>query len=174
MLGEDKKGLTATMDMQDAAEHADSMLDATFEAIKPDVEWAHGQTSSGNCDLTRRRTVMTIISDQRRGNFLGMIERYWKKSGYEITAVNSNKHSPAIFAQSPEGFAIVLNVGYEGQVFFRVSTPCVDESDVADPTAEPNGPAYEGVALPRPNVRSDFWSAEAPVASPSPWAGTSS
>ncbi|MFD4765581.1 hypothetical protein [Streptomyces niveus] len=162
------------MDMQDAAEHADSMLDATFGAINPDVEWAHGQTSSGNCDLTRRRTVMTIISEQRRGNFLGMIERYWKKSGYEITAVNPNKQSPAIFAQSPEGFAIVLNVGYKGQVFFRVSTPCVEASDVADPTAAPNGPAYEGVALPRPNVRSDFWSAETPAASPSPWAGTSS
>lgn len=91
MLGEGKKGVAATMNMQDAAEHADGMLDATFRAMKPEVRWAHGQTSSGNCDLTRRRTVMTIISEERRGNFLGMVERFWKKSGYEIFSVNESK-----------------------------------------------------------------------------------
>ncbi len=173
MLGEEKKGVAATMNMQDAAEHADGMLDATFGAMKPEVQWAHGQTSSGNCDLTRRRTVMTIISEERRGNFLGMVERFWNKSGYEIFSVNESKERPAIFARTSDGFGISLIVGYKGQVFFDVDSPCVDESDVADPTAAPNGPAYEGVALPRPNVRSDFWSAETPVASPSPWAGTS-
>ena len=36
------------------------------------------------------------------------------------------------------------------------------ESKVADSTSEPNGPSYEGVyPLPRPDVRSDYWSAEA-------------
>ncbi|QHY97182.1 hypothetical protein SSPS47_18915 [Streptomyces sp. S4.7] len=173
MLGEGEKGVAAAMNMQDAAEHADAMLDSTFEAIEPEVQWAHDDTSSGSCDLTRRRTVMTIVSEERRGNFLGMIERYWKKSGYKITSVFSDKESPAIIAKSSEGFAIVLNVGYEGQVFFKVSTPCVEESEVADPTAAPNGPAYEGVELPRPNVRSDFWSADTPVASPSPWSSGS-
>lgn len=37
--------------------------------------------------------------------------------------------------------------------------PWVEELKVAPPTAEPNGPAYEGVyPLPRPNVRPGFWS----------------
>lgn len=168
-----KKEAVATMNMQEAAERADVMLDATFRAIKPEVQWAHGDTSSGNCDVTRARTVLTVISEQRRGNFLGMVEQFWKKSGYEIYSVNPSKDNPAIFARTPDGFAITLTVGYKGQAFFKVDTPCVDESEVADPTAAPNGPAYEGVELPRPNVRSDFWSAGTPVASPSPWSGES-
>ncbi|WP_443076137.1 hypothetical protein [Streptomyces sp. NBC_01716] len=163
VLGGDDKGVAATMNMQEAAEHADTMLDSTLGAIEPEVQWAHDDTSTGSCDLTRRRTVMTIISEQRRGNFLGMVERYWKKSGYRITSVNPNKDSPAIFANSPEGFGISLIVGYKGQVFFDVDSPCVAESKVAAPTAEPNGPAYEGVEIPRPNVRSGFWSAGTPA-----------
>ncbi|MFE6025671.1 hypothetical protein [Streptomyces niveus] len=170
----EEKGLTATMNMQEAAEHADDMLGATLDVIEPEVQWAHGQTSSSNCEVTRRRTVMTVISEQRRGNFLGLVEKFWKKSGYEIYSVNPSKEFPAIFARTSEEFSITLTVGDKGQVFFEVDTPCVDESEVAPSTVEPNGPAYEGVALPRPNVRSDFWSAETPAASPSPWAGTSS
>ncbi|MFD3917733.1 hypothetical protein [Streptomyces sp. NPDC058595] len=171
-LGQEKTGVAATMDMQDAAERADGMLSATFDAIEPEVQWAHGQTSSGNCEVTRRRTVLTIISEQRRGNFLGMVERFWKKAGYEIYSVNPSKDYPAIFARASDGFAISLLIGDKGQAFFEVDTPCVEESKVAAPTAAPNGPAYEGVEVPRPNVRSDFWSAETPVASPSPWSST--
>lgn len=173
ILGGERKGVAATMDMQEAAERADAMLDATMGAVKPGVEWAHDDTSSGNCDLTRRRTVMTIISEQRRGNFLGVVEQFWKRSDYEIYQVRPDKDIPAIFARTSDGFSITLTVGYRGQVFFKVDTPCVEESKVAAPTAAPNGPAYEGVEIPRPNVRSDFWSAETPVASPSPWSSES-
>lgn len=171
--GAERKGLAATMNMQEAAEHADDMLGSTIDAIEPEVQWAHGQTSSGDCEVTRRRTVMTVISEQRRGNFLGLVEQFWKKTGYEIYSVNPSKEFPAIFARASDGFSITLKIGYKGQAFFEVDTPCVDESKVAPSTAEPNGPAYEGVELPRPNVRSDFWSAATPVASPSPWSSAS-
>lgn len=158
------------MNMQEAAEYSDTVLDKTLRAVKPAVQWAHDETTTGICDLSRRRTVMTVISDERRGNFLGLVERFWKKSGYEITSVNPNEESPAVFARTPEGFGISLIIGFKGQAFFEVATPCVDKSEVAAPTAKPDGPAYEGVEIPRPNVRSDFWSAAAPVSSPAPMA----
>ncbi|MFF0048367.1 hypothetical protein [Streptomyces sp. NPDC005498] len=166
IMGE--KGAAASMNMQEAAEHADKMLDSTIGAIEPEVEWAHGDTTSGSCDLTRRRVVMTVISDQRRGNFLGLIERFWKKSGYKITSVKEGKTHPAIFATSPQGFGIVLAIRGEGQAHFEVNSPCVEKSKVAEPTTKPNGPAYEGVEIPRPNVHSDFWSADTPLSSARP------
>ncbi|WP_406326094.1 hypothetical protein OG784_16090 [Streptomyces sp. NBC_01617] len=156
------------MNMQEAAEHADSMLDATVEAIRPEVQWAHDQNSAGSCDVTRRRTVMTVVSEQRRGNFLGMVERFWKKSGYKIIAVNPDKDYPDIFARTPDGFGINLSIADKGQARFEVNSPCVEKSKVAEPTTKPNGPAYEGVEIPRPNVHSDFWSADTPLSSAPP------
>ncbi|MGW3687522.1 hypothetical protein [Streptomyces sp. NPDC005125] len=156
----EKKGAATAMDMQEAAEYADKMLDATIGAIRPEVQWAHDDTSIGSCDVSRIRTVMTVISEQRRGNFLGMVERFWKKSGYEIHSVNSSKKYPAIFARTPDGFDINLSIADKGQAHFEVNSPCVEKSKVVAPTTKPNGPAYEGVEIPRPNVHSDFWSAD--------------
>ncbi|MGW2842639.1 hypothetical protein ACWCWD_33225 [Streptomyces sp. NPDC001493] len=156
------------MNMKEAAERADGMLDDVLRAIKPEVRWTHDTTTVGSCSLTRRRTLMTIISEQRRGGFLGVVERFWKSSGYRITSTNNSVDFPAIFAVTEDGFEVALIVGGEGQVFFEADTPCVQESEVADPTAKPNTPSYEGMEnIPRPNIHSDFWSATAP-ASPSP------
>lgn len=157
----------AKMNMQEAAEHADAMLDAVFEGIKPEVQWAHDETTTTSCDLVRRRTVMTIISEERRGSFLGLVERFWKKSGYEITAVNKSIKFPAIYAEDSDGFTISLSIGDQGQAFFEAATPCVEKSTVADPTSSPQGPDYSGEKVPRPNVHSDFWSSATPI-SPSP------
>ncbi|QIB43214.1 hypothetical protein [Streptomyces aureoverticillatus] len=145
--------------MQQAADHADSMLDSTLDSIKPEVHWTHGATTTGGCDLSRRRVVMTIISEEKLGSFLGMVQRYWQKRGYRITAVDKDEKFPAIFAQSRDGFGISLTVGADRQVFFEVATPCGDSSDVAEPTTPPNGPDYD-YPIPRPNVRSDFWSSQ--------------
>lgn len=162
------KGALAGMDMQGAAERADAMLYATVGAIKPEIEWVHDTTTTGSCDVTRYWTVMTIVSPQRRGNFLGVVEKFWKASGYRIDTVNPSKDMPAIYANSPDGFGISVLFGHEGQAFFEVTSPCVKESKVAAPTKVSNGPTYEGEeAVPTPNVRSDFWSAEAP-ATPGP------
>lgn len=159
-----KEKAESGMNMQEAAERADAMLDTTFSSIKPQVNWAHGPTTAGSCDLSRRRTVMTVISEDRRGSFLGVVERSWRSQGYRITDVNKSKKFPAIFAKTSDGFGISLTIGGEGQAFFEVATPCVTESKVSDPTATPNGPSYEGVyPLPRPNVRSKFWSSSGPA-----------
>lgn len=149
--------------MQDAADHADGIMNAVLKEIDPEVQWAHGPTTTGGCDVTRRRTVMTIVSDERRGSFLGVVDRFWKQSGYRIKGINNNASSPAIYAQTKDGFGVSLIFGGKGQAFFEVDSPCVEKSEVAESTTPPNGPAYEGVyPLPRPNVHSDFWSAGAP------------
>ncbi|MFG3141563.1 hypothetical protein ACGFZA_35775 [Streptomyces sp. NPDC048211] len=154
-------GKRADMDMQAAADHADGIMDATLASIEPSVQWAHGPTTTGSCDVTRRRSVMTVVSDERRGSFLGLVERVWRKRDYRIKGVNNDRDSPAIYAQTRSGFGVSLIFG-GGQAFFEVDSPCVEESEVAESTSAPNGPSYEGVyPLPRPNVHSDFWSASA-------------
>ncbi|MEV5198676.1 hypothetical protein [Streptomyces sp. NPDC053720] len=150
------------MDMQEAADRADSMLDAVLKKIDPEVQWAHGQTTKGSCDVTRRRTVMTIVSAERRQGFLDQIEQFWRASDYRIKAKNVDEQFPAVYAVSKDGFGISVSIRAKGQAFFEADTPCVKESKVAESTAAPNGPAYKGVyPLPSPNVRSDFWSAAA-------------
>ncbi|OSC61480.1 hypothetical protein B5180_35890 [Streptomyces sp. BF-3] len=149
----------ATMDMQEAAEQSDAMLDAVLEGIDPDVQWAHGPTTTRACGVTRRRTVMTVVSPERRQTFLDRAENFWLKNGYRIKAVNKDEKFPAVYAVTRSGFGVSVSFRGKGQAFLEADSPCVKESKVAAPTAEPNGPAYEDVyPLPRPNVRSDFWS----------------
>ncbi|MFF3629059.1 hypothetical protein [Streptomyces sp. NPDC002164] len=150
------------MNMQEAAERSDGMLDSVLEAIDPEVQWAHGPTTTGTCDVTRRRTVMTIVSAERRQSFLDQVENHWRENGYRIKGKNDDKVFPAVYAQTKDGFGISVSVRGKGQVFFEADSPCVKESKVAESTSEPNGPAYKGVyPLPRPNVRSDHWSSGA-------------
>ncbi|MCK8679456.1 hypothetical protein M1O15_19070 [Streptomyces lichenis] len=156
------------MDMRHAARRADQMLDATFAAIIPEVAWSHHITTTSSCVVKRRRKIMTVISPQRLGSFLGVVQRHWTKSGYEITSVNKSRDMPAIFARSPDGFQLALNVGYAGQASFEVATPCVAKSPVDAPRTPPNGPAYPPGEIPTPNVHSAFWSAGTPLSSPSP------
>ncbi|MFJ7194775.1 MULTISPECIES: hypothetical protein [unclassified Streptomyces] len=150
------------MNMQEAADYADKVMDSTVNGIEPEVQWVHGPTTTGSCTVTRRRAVMTIVSAARRGNLLGLVERMWRSRNYRIKGVNSDTDSPAIYAQTLDGFGVTLIVGGEGQVFFEVDSPCVKESEVADPIAAPNGPTdAHGEIIPRPNIHSDFWSADA-------------
>ncbi|MFE9677804.1 hypothetical protein ACFYO5_27405 [Streptomyces sp. NPDC006259] len=156
------------MNMQEAAEHADKMLDATLAAIKPAVHWTHGETTAGSCDVSRRRAVMTIISTERRGSFLGVVERHWKAEGYRQLGANRSTNSPATYFETPDHFRVRLLIGGNGQAFFEVATPCVAKSSVTPPTAETVGPNYAGGPIPDPDVRSDFWSSATPIPSASP------
>ncbi|MFD4130333.1 hypothetical protein ACFXKK_09815 [Streptomyces globisporus] len=147
------------VDMQEAAEQSDAMLDAVLKGIDPDVQWAHGPTTTRACGVTRRRTVMTVVSAERRQTFLDRAENFWRKNGYRIKAVNKDEKFPAVYAVTRSGFGVSVSFRGKGQAFLEADSPCVKESKVADPTTEPNGPAYKDVyPLPRPNVRSDFWS----------------
>ncbi|QKW06450.1 hypothetical protein HUT18_08585 [Streptomyces sp. NA04227] len=156
--------------MQEAAERADAMLDATLNAIKPEVNWTHSGASEGECDISRERTVMTIVSQERRGSFIGVVQRFWEKSGYRIKSVNKSQKFPAVFAQSADGFGITLLVVKAGQVVLSVDSPCARKSTVADPTTPPKGPDYDH-PVPEPNVHSDFWSSEKPILASPPSGG---
>ncbi|MGW2843432.1 hypothetical protein [Streptomyces sp. NPDC001108] len=150
------------MDMQEAADRADGMLDDVLKKIDPEVQWAHGPTTKGSCDVTRRRTVMTIVSADRRQAFLDQVEQTWRASDFRIRAKNKDTEFPAVYAVTKDGFGISVSVRAKGQVFFEADTPCVKESKVAESASKPNGPAYKDVyPLPSPNVRSDHWSAGA-------------
>ncbi|MEU8448838.1 hypothetical protein ACFV1V_15570 [Streptomyces globisporus] len=164
---ENGNGAVADMDMQGAAERADEVFYATVGEIKPEIDWTHRATTTGSCDVSRYWTVMTVVSEQRRGNFLGVVERFWKASDYRIDMVNPSKDLPTIIATSPDGFGVRVKFGYKGQAFFEVTSPCVDKSKVAPPTKAANGRTYEG-EIPSPNVHSDFWSAGSPVPGPTP------
>lgn len=150
------------MNMQQVAERADGILDGTLSAIRPPVHWTHGETVQGSCEVSRRRAVMTEISEQRRGSFLGVVERHWEAEGYSRLAVNESKGSPATYFETPDGFRVRLLIGGNGQAFFKVSTPCADRSSVALPASTPNGPNYAGGPIPSPTVHDDFWSATTP------------
>ncbi|MYX71173.1 hypothetical protein GT016_01190 [Streptomyces sp. SID3915] len=151
------------MDMQQAAMRADRILDDVVAGITPAIRWVHGPTTTGSCDVTRRRAVMTVVSRARRGSFLGVIDRSWRANGYSMKSINNDHEMPAIFAQTKDGFGVSVIVGGEGQVFFEVDSPCVEQSEVADSTSKPTASIPEATeGVPRPNVRSPFWSAGAP------------
>lgn len=106
---------------------------------------------------------MTVISAERRGSFLGLVDRHLRRSGYQLDALNSDTDFPAIYARTEDGYKVSLRFGGEGQAFLRVDSPCVAESEVAESTTRATAPTYEGMEhIPRPNIRSPFWSAGAP------------
>ncbi|MET8248294.1 hypothetical protein ABZV31_30150 [Streptomyces sp. NPDC005202] len=173
-------GKEANVNMQEAADRAEGIIDATLKAVTLSVEAMRGPSSASRCtdfkndgtgtgSVTRRRYVMTIISAERRGSFLGVVERYWKKQGYKITSVRSSADMPAVFATAPDGFQVSLEFGYKGQAGFHVTSPCVAESKVTEAPRkplDPNSPESKGL----PYVHSDFWSARTPISSVSPTA----
>ncbi|MCZ7414934.1 MULTISPECIES: hypothetical protein [unclassified Streptomyces] len=153
------------VNMQEAADQADAILDETLNAIKPEVEWVHFQGSHQGCTdwkngetgtgaVSRRRAVVTVISDQRRGNFIGSVEDYWKKRGYTILDVVNRDQNPAIYAETPEGFRVRILFGAYGQAHFKASTPCAIESEVSDVDWTRSEDAV-------PSVKSEYWSAGA-------------
>ncbi|WP_077797011.1 hypothetical protein [Streptomyces sp. JHA26] len=154
------------MNMQEAADRADAILDKTFAAIKPPVRWTPTFTMPGDCYVDRDRTVMTIISEQRRAAFLGVVERHWKSEGYELVDVSAN--GLAANFRTKDGFQLQVLVGAHGQAHFSVTTPCVEKSEVSDPAGPPDGPDYSQQQVPAPNVHSDFWSSSDPLPSSSP------
>src|SRR5690606_2065096 len=173
-------GQEEKVNMQEAVDRAEQILDNTFAGIKPTVEAMRGPSTGAICPdikgdatgagtIIRRRYVMTIISGERRGSFLGLVERHWKKNGYEITSVRDHKERPAIFASTPDGFRVSLQIGYKGMARFDATSPCAVESRVTEPPRKPIDPDSEA-AKGLPYIRSDFWSASTPLSSPSPGA----
>ncbi|MFD5648402.1 hypothetical protein [Streptomyces sp. NPDC127039] len=164
------------VNMQEAAEKADTLVYETFSAVTPSVEWTHDVSDHGSCggessglgDVTRRAVVMTKVSKERRGALLGIIERHWKKNGNKITDVSPSADFPEIYSESDDGLLrMSLVVGGEGQIFLDVQTSCVKESSVAPPATKANGRSYYDEAIPRPNVEDAFWSSSGRLSSTS-------
>ncbi|PVE08607.1 hypothetical protein Y717_15470 [Streptomyces scopuliridis RB72] len=166
------------MDMRRAAEEADVIMQRTLSGVKPELRWNHGPSndkictdvkndSSGTGSVKRRIAIMTIVSKERRGNLLGVVERDWTARGYRITSVRASGEVPAIFAATPDDFRMRVAVGGGGQFFFSITTPCFAESAVPDPATEPNTPQRAGDYPQPPDVHDDFWSSKAPLSTSS-------
>ncbi|MBC2877717.1 hypothetical protein H7K43_22110 [Streptomyces sp. TYQ1024] len=163
------------MNMQQAGERSEAILDKTFQAIKPPVKWGYDAPSeiacstginrpAGTTQVRRGRVVTTVISERRRGGFLGVVQRSWEKLGYEITSVNADKKMPGITARTPDGFAVSVGVGTIGNVFFSVSSPCAEPSPVTYPKGTPGKPGRPDTHVDLiPRHHSDFWSSSEPL-----------
>nr|WSZ96981.1 hypothetical protein OH820_16075 [Streptomyces sp. NBC_00857] len=169
----------SSVNMQQAAEKADLIMQQTLSNVAPKLRWNHGPSNDRICtdsnndslgtgSVRRRVAVLTVVSNERRGNLLGVVERNWRARGFEITSVDTDKDLPAIYAASPEDFRMSVAVGGEGQFFFSITTPCFTESEVTDPAPEPNTPQRTGDYPQRPDVHDDFWSSKAPLPAASP------
>lgn len=167
------------VDMQMAARRADVIMQQTLSGVTPKLYWNHGPSNESGCtdfksdsggtgSVKRRVAVMTVVSEERRGSLLGVVERNWKTNGYRITSVDTDKDLPAIYAASPDDFRMSVAVGGRGQFFFSVTTPCFRESPVSAPATAPNTPDRAGEYPQPPDVQDDFWSSSEPLASSSP------
>ncbi|WCD87910.1 hypothetical protein KPP03845_104311 [Streptomyces xanthophaeus] len=176
--GTTKKEKT-TMNMQQGAERADAILQETLGAVKPELLWNHGSSGDAGCTnavggatgtgaANRSILILTIVSPQRRGALLGIIERAWKDRGYTITSVNPSETFPAIFASTPDGYSLSVEVAGEGQFFLEAATPCLTDHPVQEPTSKPNTPVRTTPYPQRPDVQDEFWSATTPLPSGSP------
>ncbi|MFD3760727.1 hypothetical protein [Streptomyces sp. NPDC058622] len=163
-----------TMQLQKGAERADAILQETLAAVQPELKWNHGSSSDAGCttasggstgtaSANRTILILTIVSEQRRGSLLGIIERAWKDHGYKITNVNTSPTFPAIFASTPDGYSLSVEVAGEGQFFLEAATPCLDDTGVQEPTTTPNTPNRTTPYPQRPDVHDGFWSATTPV-----------
>ncbi|MFF3753853.1 hypothetical protein ACFYYH_25865 [Streptomyces sp. NPDC002018] len=165
----DPEGKTPDMNMRQAAGKADAIMQQTLMGISPELRWNHGPSNHRICtdskndslgagSVKRRIAVMTIVSKERRGSLLGVVERDWTTRGYRITSVRASSEVPAIYASTPEDFRMRVAVGGEGQFFFSITTPCFTESAVPDPATQPNTPQRAGEYPSRPDVYDEFWS----------------
>ncbi|AEW96706.1 MULTISPECIES: hypothetical protein [Streptomycetaceae] len=166
-----------SMDMQQAGNRAEEILDDTLGAIKPPVSWAYytpGQMAcsdglnrpTGTTNVQRSRNVTTAVSPQRRGAFLGLVQRHWQQRGYRMVSVDTDKDMPAIDAQTPDGFAVSLGVGDKGNIFFDVSSPCVKPSAMTYPKGTPGTPGNPPDPAPlTPRKDSPFWASPDPLPS---------
>ncbi|MFD7491355.1 hypothetical protein ACFV8T_02900 [Streptomyces sp. NPDC059832] len=168
-----KKQKAPTMDMQQAGQRSETILDGTLAAIRPPVKWAYGAPVEAACStglneptgtttVTRSRNILTVVSEQRRGNLLGLVQRYWERQGFRIVDVNSDKDMPRIRARDAEGFTVSLDVGSIGNVSVSAGLSCAVNSAMTYPTGTPGHPGGPKAEELRPRERSDFWSSSEP------------
>lgn len=150
--GEERQGKkerkAPTMDMQQAGQRSEAVLDGTLAAIRPAVKWAYGAPVESACStglneptgtttVTRSRNILTVVSEQRRGNLLGLVQRHWEGQGFRVVSVNTDKDMPRIEAKGPDGVTVSLEVGSIGNVSLNAGLSCAENSAMTYPTGTP-------------------------------------
>ncbi|WP_326736447.1 hypothetical protein [Streptomyces sp. NBC_01022] len=157
------------MDMQQAGQRSEAFLDGTMAAIRPPVEWAYGapmeeacstglNRPTGTTTVSRSRNILTVVSEQRRGELVKMVRRYWEQEGLRDFDVDADREMPRIRATTADGFVVILQVGSIGNVFVRVGTGCVKDSEMTYPTGTPGYPGGPKKVDLTPREHSAFWS----------------
>jgi hypothetical protein len=161
-----------SMNAEQAADRVDALLDGTCSSVIPGLKWLDFEATAlqnsdsftnqpdGTAIVSRTRYLRTEISKNKLGGLLGMIERYWKKSGYTIKGMNPQE--PSFTAVTPDGFSITLSTGPVGNVYFDASSP-----DIKDPGYSGTIPGKGSDDIPTrsdvqpdlvPDVEDSFWS----------------
>ncbi|WP_405897999.1 hypothetical protein OG242_11100 [Streptomyces sp. NBC_00727] len=158
------------MDMQQAGERAEGILDGTMAAMRPPVAWSYGNPSdtacssgvnepSGTTTVFRSRNITTVVSEQRRDELLKQVREYWEQQGVQDFTVHSGKGMPRIRATTADGFTVILQVGSIGNVFVEAGISCVEDSAMTYPTGTPGLPGGPDEPDLRPHEHSPHWSA---------------
>ncbi|WP_330312197.1 hypothetical protein [Streptomyces sp. NBC_00523] len=161
------------MDMQQAGERAEEILDGTMAAIRPPVKWERDNPSQLACDnglnrpigatsVYRGRTILTVVSERRRGELLELVQRYWKQQGFGDFETDSDAHMPQIRATSADGLVVILDVGDIGNVYFTAGFSCAKDSEMTYPSGTPGLPWGVTKADGIPRKYSAHWSETAP------------
>ncbi|WP_371629367.1 hypothetical protein OG892_14455 [Streptomyces sp. NBC_00341] len=161
------------IDMQQAGQRAEVILDGTMAAIHPSVKWVHGTPAESACStglnrptgtttVFRSRNILTVVSKERRGELLEQVRRYWKQQGARDFSVFSDKDVPRIRARTTDGLAVILQVGSIGNVSVEAGLSCVEDSAMTYPTGTPGQPGGSKKEELMPREHSDFWSSGGP------------
>lgn len=165
----------AAVDMRQAGDRAEGILDDTLKAIEPAVKWDYStpieigcgdgsNRPTGTTTVKRSRVVTTKVSATRRGSLLGVVHRHWEKQGYRIVGVNADKDMPNLHAKTQDGFSVSLGVGDIGNVYFDVASPCAAPSGMSFPQGTPGKPGRPDPKVDlTPRYGSDFWSSDEPL-----------
>lgn len=163
----------STMDMQQAGQRAEQILDGTMEAIRPPVKWVRGTPAETACStglnrptgtttVFRSRNILTVVSKERRGELLEQVRRYWKQQGVRDFDIDSDKDMPGIRATTADEFTVALQVGSIGNIFVRSGAGCVEGSEMTLPAGMPGRPGGPKTEELKPREHSDFWSSGDP------------
>ncbi|NEC69070.1 hypothetical protein [Streptomyces sp. SID9727] len=158
------------MDMQQAGQRAEEILDATMAAIQPPVKWVRGATMESTCStglneptgtttVMRGRNILTVISKHRRGELLAMIQQYWERQGFRDFDVHHDEKMPQIRATAADGLTVLLNVGNIGNVYIDAGYGCARDSEMTYPKGTPGQPGGPEEPERIPREHSSYWSA---------------
>ncbi|MGW1180908.1 hypothetical protein ACWD7Y_19745 [Streptomyces drozdowiczii] len=157
------------MDMQQAGQRAEEILDDTMEAIQPPVKWVRGVAMESPCStdlneptgttsVVRSRNILTVVSERRREELLKTVQGHWEKRGAGDFVIRSGEKRPQIRATTADGLTVTLYVGNAGNVYIRVGFGCAQDSAVTYPEGTPGHPGGPEEPERIPHEHSPYWS----------------